>query len=283
MKNNFQLYKDLNTDIETIQGILSVGEFEYKILNPGGNKTALINGCEYTNYQKKLINKMIMDKYSQVEQVGFLSNKINRLEMAGGEFCMNAARCAVYEYSKGNKDKIQISVSGTNKKLLGRVLNDNIVEIKLDICKNIDDLIEVKNDFTCVKIDGILIAVLDEEKSKKYIQKLRENEKIAKNEIKQLMIKEIDSEEKAIGIMLLENVSNKIKINPIVWVKEIDTVFYETACGSGSLGTAIYNYFKNKEKKIELIQPSGYCINIELDTKEKYIEHALVSGIVEEV
>lgn len=36
-----------------------IGEIKYKILNPGGNKTALIKGCEYTNNQKKLINKII--------------------------------------------------------------------------------------------------------------------------------------------------------------------------------------------------------------------------------
>ena len=282
MKNNFQILEDMNNYIETIQELLYIGEIKYKILNPGGNKTALINGCEYTNNQKKLINKIIMDKYSQVEQVGFLSNKINRLEMAGGEFCMNATRCAIYEYSKGNTEKVELSVSGTNKKLLGRILNDNKVEVKLDIGKNIDDLIEIKNDFICIKIDGILIAILDEEKSKKYIQKLRENEEIAKNKIKQLMIKNIDSEENAIGIMLLEKELGKIKINPIVWVKEIDTVFYETACGSGSLGTAIYNYLKNKDKKIELIQPSGYSINIELEGNENYIEKAIIAGIVEE-
>ncbi len=260
----------------------TIGEIKYKILNPGGNKTALINGNEYTKNQKKLINKMIMDKYSQVEQVGFLSNKINRLEMAGGEFCMNATRCAIYEYSKENKEKVELSVSGINKKLVGRILNDNKVEVKLDIGKNIDDLIEIKNDFVCVKIDGILIAILEEEKSKKYIQKLRENEENAKNELKQLMIIEINSKEKAIGIMLLEKETGKIKINPIVWVKEIDTVFYETACGSGSLGTAIYNYLKNKDKKIELVQPSGYSINIELEGNNNYIENAIISGIVEE-
>ncbi len=282
MKNNFQILEDMKDYMETIQEILSIGEIKYNILNPGGNKTALIKGCEYTNNQKKLINKMIMDKYSQVEQVGFLSNIINRLEMAGGEFCMNATRCAIYEYSKENKEKVELSVSGTNKKLIGRKLNDNKVEVKLDIGKNIEDLIETKNDFTCVKIDGILIAILDEEKSKKYIQKLRENEETTKNELKQLMITEIASEEKAIGIMLLEKESGKIKINPIVWVKEIDTVFYETACGSGSLGIAIYNYLKNKDKKIELIQPSGYSINIELEGNKNYIKNAIISGIIEE-
>jgi len=258
-------------------------EIEYKILNPGGNVTALINGCDYTNEQKKLINKMIMDKYSQVEQVGFLSKKINRLEMAGGEFCMNASRCAVYEYLKNsNKEKVEFSVSGTNKKLVGRKLSDNEIEIKFDIDKNIDDLIEVKNDFTCIKIDGILIAILDENKSQNYIQKLKENEETVKNQLKEIMITQIKSKEKAIGIILLERALEKIKINPIVWVKDIDTVFYETACGSGSLGTAIYNYLKTKEKKITLLQPSGYCIDIELDIKGKYIKNAIVKGIVRE-
>jgi diaminopimelate epimerase len=96
------------------------------------------------------------------------------------------------------------------------------------------------------------------------------------------MITEMDSKEKTIGIMLLEKESGKMKINPIVWVKEIDTVFYETACGNGSLGTAIYNYLKNKDKKIELIQPSGYSINIELEGNNNYIENAIISGIVGE-
>ena len=282
MKNNFQIREGLNSYLETIQEILSIREIKYKIYNPGGNKTALIKGNDYTAIQKRLINKVIMEKDKTVEQVGFLSNKINRLEMAGGEFCMNATRCAVYEYYKENKKEINISVSGTNKELIGKVLKDNKVEIKLDICKNITDLIEVKKDIIYVKLDGILIAIFDEEKSRNYIRKLKENEEIAKREIKQLMIKEIQTEEKAIGIMFLEKISSKIRINPVVWVKDIDTVFYETACGSGSLGTAIYNYYKNNEEKLEIIQPSGYSINLELKTKNEYIENAIISGIVEE-
>lgn len=259
-----------------------IGEVEYKVLNPGGNKTALVIGNDYTDAQKRLINKMIMEKHSQVEQVGFLSNKSKRLEMAGGEFCMNATRCAIWEYLNGKEGEVQITVSGTDKEILGKVLNNKKVEAQLEIDKKIEDLVEVRNNFTCIKIDGILIAVLNEENSKDYTQKLKENEEKTKEEIKQVMIKELDSKDKAIGVMLLEKESGKIKINPIVWVKEIDTVFYETACGSGSLGTAIYNYLNNKVNKIEIIQPSGYSINIELIGNEEYIEKAIISGVVEE-
>lgn len=262
--------------------LLSIEEIKYKVLNPGGNKTALVSGSEYTDNQKRLINKIIMEKNSEVEQVGFLSRRVNRLEMAGGEFCLNATRCAVWEYLGGKEGEIELTVSGTNKRILGKVLNDKKVEIQLDIGKNLTDLYEMKNDFTCIKIDGILIVILDEEKSKPYIQKLRENEEEAKSLLKHIMMTELDSDEKAIGIMLLENISDRIKINPIVWVKEIDTVFYETACGSGSLGTTIYNYLKNKDNKIEIIQPSGYSINIKLEENGEYIEKAIITGVVEE-
>lgn len=262
---------------------MDMKKIEYKILNPGGNKTALVKCTNFTEKQKRLINGFIMEKHLDVEQVGFLSNERYRLEMAGGEFCINATRCAIYEYSRMNKGNIEISVSGTNKNIIGRVLNNNKVEMRLDICKKIEDLIEVKNVFTYVKIDGILIVIFDEEKSKEYIRRLKENENLAKKEMKEFMIKNIQTTEKAIGIMLVERVLDKIKINPVVWVKDIDTVFYETACGSGSLGTAIYNYYINKEEKIELIQPSGYSISIQLDTKGQYIKRAIISGVVEEV
>ena len=287
--NNLKLKKELSSanekqiPLDIIQELISIPKIEYKVLNPGGNKTALVKGTNFTDKQKCLINRLIMEKHSEVEQVGFLSNETNRLEMAGGEFCINATRCAVYEYSEKNKDSIEISVSGTNKSLIGRVLNDKKVEIKLDISKNIEELIEVQNDFTIVKIDGILIAIFDEEQSKEYIRKLRGNEEKAKKELKEFMSKSIHTTEKAIGIMLLEKILDKIKINPVVWVKDIDTVFYETACGSGSLATAIYNYYNCKEEILELIQPSGYSINIKLDVKGQYIKNAIITGIVEEV
>lgn len=187
MRNNFQISECIEDFINTIHELISIEKIEYKILNPGGNKTALVKRTNFTDKQKYLINRLIMEKYLDVEQVGFLSNEANRLEMAGGEFCINATRCAVYEYSKGNKDNIEISVSGMNKNLIGRVLSDNKVEIKLDISKNIDELIEVQNDFTLVKMDGILIVIFDEEQSKEYIRKLKENEELTKKEMKEFM------------------------------------------------------------------------------------------------
>ncbi len=82
-------------------------EISYQIYNPGGNITALVEGCGYSSEEKKRINQMIMDKNPMVEQVGFLSTNENRLEMAGGEFCLNATRCAVFAYAKERRNPHQ--------------------------------------------------------------------------------------------------------------------------------------------------------------------------------
>lgn len=75
MRNNFQITEDIKNFINTIQELTTIGKIEYKVLNPGGNKTALVKGINYTDKQKRLINKLIMEKYLDVEQVGFLSNE----------------------------------------------------------------------------------------------------------------------------------------------------------------------------------------------------------------
>ncbi len=231
---------------------------------------------------KKEINDLIMQKYPEVEQVGFLSNKENRLEMAGGEFCMNATRCAIFEYSKRGQKDITLSVSGMNSLIKGKVTDDDKVEAEITMNKKLIEVLNVNDDYVYIKLDGILIVVLDEEKSKKYIMDLKEDVEKAKEKIKQLMIKKIKTDDKAIGMMFIERVEDKLKINPVVWVKDIDTLFYETACGSGSLGTAIYNYFKTKEKSAEIIQPSGFSICIELNIEEDIIKTAKVRGVVKE-
>lgn len=255
-------------------------EIKYKIYNPGGNITALVLDDKYTKEERKIINDYILKINSKVEQVGFLSNSINRLEMAGGEFCLNATRCAIYEYSKRQKGDIELTVSGSNNLFKGRKLANNIVELEMDINKDINRLVELNDNLTYINIDGILIVIINEKESKEYISLLKKDEEKAKEEIKKLMINKIETKEKAIGVMLLEKINNNLKINPIVWVKDIDTMFYETACGSGSLGTAIYNCYKNNNKEISIIQPSNYKIDINLIVKENRILRAIVKGVV---
>lgn len=132
-----------------------------------------------------------------------------------------------------------------------------------------------------VKLDGIRLAVVAGKEAKEQIRKLKEEEEKAKNELKEIM-KEFDTDENAVGMILLEEENGKTKINPVIWVKTIDTIYYETACGSGSLATAIYKNKVEGSENSEIVQPSGYSIYIRLKKQSDTIQKAVVMGKVME-
>ena len=257
-------------------------DIRYKILNPGGNKTAIVMGNEYSEDEKKKINEEILKQNMEVEQVGFISENEKKLEMAGGEFCVNATRCAIWEYLRGREGKVELNVSGCEDKITGGITKQKEVYINMKINKKMSDIIEKNGKFIFIKLEGILLAIVNEEDSKYYVEKLKSDEQKVKLELKEIM-KRFDTPEKAMGMVLLENKNGKIKINPIIWVKMMDTLYYETACGSGSLATAIYKNWLEEIENLEVIQPSGYSINVQVNKKQEYIENAIILGkIVEE-
>ena len=96
-------------------------------------------------------------------------------------------------------------------------------------------------------------------------------------------MEKFDTNQKAVGIILLEKYKDIIKIYPIIWVKAIDTLYYETACGSGSLATLIYKNYIDSVEKLEVLQPSGDVIKVELNKIKNIIQNATISGkVIEE-
>lgn len=279
MKENMQEIIKIDEIIDYLEKEKIMEKVEYKILNPGGNKTALVIEKGYSSNEKKTINDNILAKNKDVEQVGFIDKCKKKLEMAGGEFCVNATRCAIWDTLNGNIGETEFLVSGYKGKISGGIDENKEVYANMEINKSMSELIKTKGMFNFVYLDGILQVVVDEENSKEYIKMLRENEDIAKQKLKDIM-KEFNSKEDAVGIILLESEKEKLKINPVIWVKAIDTIYYETACGSGSLAVAIYQNYKNNTNKLEVLQPSGYTINIEIEEKKEIIKSAKVIGKV---
>lgn len=254
---------------------------EYKILNPGGNKTGLVYNKNYSLEEKKQINNYILKKYKDVEQVGFIEKNYYELNMAGGEFCVNATRCAVYEYLKGKDGIIEIQVSGQKEKLIGAIENGKVSAI-LKINQEVDNIYQKNSQYYFIKLDGIDLIVYLAQNSIEKLKLLKENEELAKIKLKEEM-KQINSNQEAIGIILLERQNEILKINPVIWVKSIDTVYYETACGSGSLATAIVNYLETGKFFLKILQPSGYFIDVNLKINNKQIKEAKISGVVEKI
>lgn len=222
--------------------------------------------------KRKIINNLLMKKYSFIEQVGFINTKKYELIMAGGEFCGNATRCAIKYYLNGKEGSIKIKVSGVPKKLLGGIDNNN-VWVDMPIIKGVyQKSVKIINKTgMIIKLYGITHVVIEEKVSNKGIKEYAYN-----------ILKEYNLlNEKAAGVMFIQKEKNNIILKPVVYVRDINTLFYETACGSGTTAVGIYETIKyNCDIDIDIIQPSKKIINVKTKKKNNKILNVRISGEV---
>lgn len=241
-------------------------EIKYIIYNPAGNITALVIGDEYSLKQRKLINDKVMEKEPEVEQVGFLSQEKTRLTMAGGEFCGNATRCAT-AYYLGKNENIEIEINNQSLKA-GRDENKKIwCEIPIEQY----EITKLDREIYKVKLKGITILVI---KDITGYQNFKQNAKE--------IIKQYNIDDDAVGVMFVDKIEEDIKIYPIVWVKEIDTFFFENACGSGTIATTMLEtWLTQKSNKYHIMQPSGEFLETDITIQNNKITRAILKGKIE--
>lgn len=191
-----------------------------KYLIAGGNSTLLVWNCS-----RGKRNQVIKAYLGDVEQIGFVSYRNNApfLEMMGGELCINAL--IALASASGSKGTI-----GTN------VVNKPISYQSSDITKITLELPyrKLKN---IVLFDGIGYKITSQ------------SIPVTKKLVSQLCVK---FNLPAFGIVLVK----KNQITPYVYVRDTDSLFNETACGSGSIATNIVLGVTN------VIQPTTKAISI---------------------
>ena len=223
-----------------------------KIYLPSGNPTALVEVKTIPNLaDRKVINNDIMAKFPFVEQVGFIDDEFN-LTMAGGERCINAIRCAALHYMK------KLNLNNAKVLNLGDIFecgqDENGVFISSDFSLKFECKVQENGEFL-VNLGGITHIVnfqelnLDDEELKIYAL-----EKLKFYDLLNL---------EASGFINY----NEPNLKPVVYVKDINTLFYESACGSGSIAVAVVLSLKSDNTKFKLIQPSGKQCYV--NTKER--------------
>ena len=251
---------------------------KYTIYIPGGNNTALVEGIGYTAEQRKLINDRIMQDNPDIEQVGFVAlDGEPELKMAGGEFCGNATRSAAHFYMHGNFGELMVNING--KKVCAGVYKngDAWCEIPL-ISDRANMLSQLDEGIYKVKMDGMVTIVILEEQSAQYLQNRDKLKEVTTQLIEKYGLKSAE----AVGVMFLETVDGKLKINPVVWVNAIETLFNETACGSGTTATAIVkSSLTGEDGSFEVLQPSGYTITAQVKYQNGVVDCVRISGVVE--
>nr|WP_312578528.1 hypothetical protein [Sedimentibacter sp.] len=251
--------------------------YDVVIADPVGNVTALVlNQDVERNDYMYIANRLMGIGELGIEQVGFVkSPKIGgslRLEMMGGEFCGNATRSfGLYiAFCKGAVDSeiIPVEISGCSDVLnVDTNVRKGYAKTTMPLPIGID----------CIVIDNNYVYVIEFEG---IVHVIAENVEVGNEiyeKIKKVLINKYDID--AFGIMFLNN--DELKITPLVYVKETDSVVYEHSCGSGTIATAIY-LTKDKDDGIysyDICNPGG-MIEAQVYKQDGKVVKATIGGKV---
>ncbi|MBD3338926.1 MAG: hypothetical protein GF353_07450 [Candidatus Lokiarchaeota archaeon] len=233
---------------------------------PGGNPTALIenldNQISRNDYPK--ISRDILKNQKNIEQVGFIEigkNGNYRCQMMGDEFCINSLRSlGLWIYGKFGKKQFEIESSGTTATFKMEV--ENWIAINLSKKYSIK---QPEKNLKFIELEGICHFVQEIKKSDWSKEKFK---KLFKEILKKYSF--LTKDNPAIGLI---SVDENNKIYPLVYVKETDSLIFESACGSGTLAAFIADKSKNR-----FTQPSNHLYIVE-ENQNGFTLKSIVSKI----
>ena len=247
----------------------------YSLFRPGGNDTALVMGIERDPVVRQQINDAIMARHPQVEQVGFLDPGQPELLMAGGEFCGNATRSAAWQFLQGHPGEIKITVSGVNNPLLAGVGQAGNAWSHMPIQAEPSG-ISISEDFAVVAMDGITHVLVEDT--------FKDEGPAALKDWAMILLKSLglETSSPAAGVMFVSRTPTAIQIRPVVWVRDVKTLFFETACGSGTTAVGLLEALKTQTSiDVPVTQPSGMTIQIQVEFDGTQFQQAVISGPIE--
>lgn len=223
----------------------------------GGNETVLqvISGST-SQSSDEVIGRALLDAYPLAEQSGLFYSDQKQLVMSGGEFCGNAAAAAAILLLGQTAEPAVISyrVSGFNGTVTARVVTQPDCSYKVRTTFN-----GVQYAIEYGRYDGVQVGIVD----MKGITHVLIEEEFPRVNFEDVQCKIIDAlglrNRDAVGVIWYKHLEKSVSINPVVWVKKIDTLYYESACGSGSIAAALCT----GESKI--FQPTGEAIAVNIE------------------
>lgn len=232
------------------------------IVYPSGNTTAVVFD-QMINADREDLNSRVMSAWKdkearqpEVEQCCFVTlpkNKdaVARVEMFGGEFCGNATRSVIWLITEGKDYQGMIEVSGVDRPLNFTVIN-GIVALEMPLPQD-GNLATRVVEGMLVQLDGITqLVVTDTMIQQNMTPRELLNDLLEQNSYGL-------AEQPAVGVTYYDGITKKAKFS--IWVNEVNTVFDETACGSGSCAIGVTSALDSKQNQdIEVVQPSGESI-----------------------
>jgi len=231
---------------------------ETLITAAGGNGTAIrIIGQPLTRVDYETHGKVLGEQMESIgaEQSGFLVLSDSHFEMSGGEFCGNASRAAAILFSQveGEED-VAFTVSGfkgiVSARVEQRAAGKYYVRCTFpDMPTDVENVIlDSGQSASVVDLGGIVHVVIEAPFPSEPAEYRAAHLSIAN----QLTLGERD----AVGVVWFQRNHDAVVMHPVVWVKAINSFFYEESCGSGTIAvgkvTGVNSIIQPTEKTISV-------------------------------
>ena len=267
------------------------------VFDPAGNTTIMVltpvPRSQYAETAKKLL-EIDFGPYSDWrevmygEQVAYILEDFGEgepgMNMCGLEFCGNASRSYAYyrvlfcgdgEDAGEGKKKITVNVSGCNHPLTAIVdekAKDSVVQMPLPVGIRMVDTapVGIEGEYPMVVFEGIShIVIPGVEADAETFEK-----------IKNYIYAEVDPDMEAFGVMFINE--EKDLMSPVVYVRDVDTTYFEGSCGSGTAAAATAKAAKEADGTYRYVfrQPDG-TLNAEVTKKGGKITEVKLGGIIE--
>jgi len=257
---------------------------DFTKLSPGGNDTIIVQSAVPATERAGIARTLMSSPYVGGEQVGYLtlapaSGIDARLDMMGGELCVNGLRsAATVVASQTAKTNLRLASSGTDE-VFEFVSIPQKGAWYTSISLNLNPRIKLLAEGTfLVHLDGIshLLCEFAPEVNVDALNVFAELRQRYDSELATLP---------AFGIIPFQRRKDGYEIFPVVYVRETDTIIPETGCGSGSVALALSMI--DGDGSCSIFQPSGrpYQIDVTSEAKRTMVTlgsdvDVLVKGVV---
>ncbi len=236
---------------------MSLNHRFYVIDAAGGNATIIqVLNKALDSHAYAFQGAALMKEYEGygVEQCGFLILQNRHFQMSGGEFCGNAARAAAQLFASAlNLTSFTFTMSGYKGDVEADVdltssTTADVTCVFTDLPSEVEPVMLTQGPARLVDLGGIVHVLIEGALPKDYEAQHRDI-------TTQLGL----SDRGAVGVNWMRQGEDGVTIDPVVWVRDIDSFFYETACGSGSIAAAAATGAQ------AITQPSGQTIDVQFD------------------
>jgi diaminopimelate epimerase len=232
--------------------------------DPAGNITIFVLNMENCTPEQRMAaaKALLADPALKAEQIGFVVSQaggggLRRLEMMGGEFCGNAARSfgllTAREQGLKGKHTVQIAISGAAKPVPVNVDTEEETAEAIIRGPMAEEVLDYKGRHLPVYVfDGITHIIADdlEPPSADMVFSLMKC-------YEEQSCLTVAGPGAAFGVMFYDTEKGFMK--PAVYVRDTDSLVFESSCGSGSaaFGAWAARDLSDGERHFELQQPGG--------------------------